>query len=139
MDRSKATLRKYINTLSMIYIEAAYRVLGKTSVYIEYSVNKGLYTEIKGIETFSPELVAQLRKAMEDIIESKQPIEKTEVSREEAIAIFEKQCMLDKVRVLSTGTIPTIPLYRIDKIQYSFLGGIRRRSQILRSFRSLEG
>ncbi|MDO5062798.1 MAG: nucleoside kinase [Peptostreptococcaceae bacterium] len=134
MDRSKTTLRKYINTLSMIYIEAAYRVLGKTSVYIEYSVNKGLYTEIKDIETFTPELVAQLRKAMEDIIESKQAIEKIEVSREEAIAVFEKQCMLDKVRVLSTGTIPTVPLYRIDKMQYSFLGGVFKNTEEITNF-----
>lgn len=134
MERTKKMLRKYINTLSMIYIEAAHRVLGNTSVYIEYSVNKGLYTEIKGIDRFTPELVAQLRAEMGDLIGQGLPITKTTVSREEAIAVFEKQSMMDKVRVLSTGKVPSIPLYRIDKTAYSFLGGTFDRTDEITNF-----
>lgn len=124
MSFSNGNLRKYINTLSQIYIEAAYRILGNTSVYIEYSVNKGLYTEIKGIEQFDDSLVTKLKLTMQEIIEQNLSIHKQKVSSEEAIDIFNEQCMLDKVRVLTTAEVEHIPLYWFDKIKYSFLGGL---------------
>lgn len=125
---TNGSLRKYINTLSMIYIEAAYQVLGETSVYIEYSVNKGLYTEIKGIETFDYPLVRKLKDAMRELIEKDLPIRRRYVEREEAIAVFEKQNMADKVRVLSTSKVQSIPMVRMNQMEYSFLGGVFERS-----------
>ncbi len=127
-------LEKYINSLSLVYIEAIYQILGKSSVYMEYSVNRGLYTELKGYDEFSDELVEQIKNQMQKIIDSALPFQTKIVTKEEAIEIFESQCMLDKVRVLRTSNLKTITIHRIHERWYAFVGGVLTNTSELHSF-----
>lgn len=127
-------LEKYINSLSLVYIEAIQNILGRTSVYMEYSVNRGLYTELKGYDAFPDELIKKIKKEMQCLINRALPFCTREASYDEAIEIFESQGMLDKVRVLRTGRLRSITLYRIERLWYAFLGGTLDNTSQLTSF-----
>ncbi|KUK73137.1 MAG: Uridine kinase [Clostridiales bacterium 38_11] len=115
-------LRKYVNTLVLVYLEAVYSLYDKPDIYVEYSVNKGLYTKINGKGRIARHEVDEIKQAMNLLIESDIPITKSRHTKEEAIEIFKKQNMLDKVKLFSTVSLNIIDLYRIRNNYYNIFG-----------------
>ncbi len=125
-DRSAAK-RKYINTLCMLYIEAASSLLDKPSVLIEYSINKGIYTQLRGIVPDNV-LLERLREKIRELISRRIPIITKTLSTAEAITIFEAQGMTDKVQVLRSAEVERVTLCRLTDTMYCFLGGVLENS-----------
>ena len=116
--------RKYINTLSMIYIEAVHRLFDAPTVHIDYTVNQGIYTEIKGIRSFDAASIAKIKREMDTLIQDNSPIKKNIVPKLEAVNIFKQQGFEDKVKALTSASLEQLPLYSIDQRQYYFVGGV---------------
>ncbi|MDP3386577.1 MAG: nucleoside kinase [Eubacteriales bacterium] len=115
-------LRKYVNTLVLVYLEAVYSLYDRPDVYVEYSVNKGLYTKINSKGRIARHELDEIKKAMNLLIEADIPIIASNHSRDEAIAIFQTQNMIDKVKLFSTVSFNEIELYKIKDNYYNIFG-----------------
>lgn len=112
----------YGRTLQFMIIVAVKRLYGRdTEVIVHYSIDKGFYCEIEGVEIDKPsmkEIEQELKKiSKEDLI-----INKVSVSRFDAIKYFKKNKQIDKVKVLKYISNTYVNLYRIDDIYDYFYG-----------------
>jgi uridine kinase len=121
---NEKTLRKYLNTLVVIYIEAVLKVFPGSEVFIEYAVNKGLYTEIKPEIELNIQSIKRIKDEMKNIIDSNFPIEKKIVSKKEASTIFGKQKMYDKIKLLNNIEKDEIEICRINGYFFKVFGEV---------------
>ncbi len=112
----------YGRTTQFMLIVAVKKLLGANiEVIIDYSIDKGYYCEIKGIDIDKP-IVKKLEKQMKEICKQNYIINKVSVSRFDAIKFFKQKKQMDKVKVLKYISNSYINLYRIDDIYDYFYG-----------------
>lgn len=134
MENIRTNLRKYENTISLLYIEAVRAVFGEKQVHIEYSVNRGLYTEVEGIEVYSDEDILRLKKHMCKMIQSSLVIYEKKYKKEEALAILKEQEMYESVSILSKADLESVHLYALSDREYLFLGGLLKNTNEIQEF-----
>ena len=115
-------LRKYVNTLVLVYLEAVYSLYDTPDIYVEYSVNKGLYTKINGKGRIARHEVDEIKQVMNQLIEADITIKTSNHSRDEAVEIFQRQNMIDKVKLFSTVSLNSVDLYRIRNNYFNIFG-----------------
>ena len=98
--RVQAASLVYQSSLSLLYLKAIHDVLGAVDVDIENALNKGLYTEIKRDVPVTAKEVRQIQQRMEALVRADLPLMKEALSKEEAIAFFEKTGRTDKIALL---------------------------------------
>ena len=89
-------------------LAALYRLYGQdecNNLRVEHSLGSGIYCEIIGRNSISTEFLETLRKEMNDLVKEDKMIEKKSMNTGNAIKLFEKVGMEDKVKLLS---------YRLD-------------------------
>ena len=69
-------------------------------IKVEYALSDGLYCSGKGNFEINEELVRNVTKRMNTLVEQKTPITKSAYTLDEAIALFKKYNMKDKENVL---------------------------------------
>lgn len=126
--------RKYMNTLCMIYIEALNKILDQPKVLIDFSVNNGIYTEIRGLDLSDEDLLARLKLEMKALVADDLIIHKSVVPKDQAIEIFQAQGFDDKVKVLSNSLVVELPIYRLQDLSYYFVGGVLNSTGQVASF-----
>lgn len=128
-------MRTYVRTLQFVLIKAVYDIFPEAKVSIEHSLSKGLYCEIdrKNKELTEDELIL-IKNKMKDIIQRNIPIEKVSVSKEQAIEIFEKYRMKDKVRLLKSIDLKDITLYKLDDRYDYFYGTMGYATGLVKLF-----
>lgn len=104
----------YQNSLSLIFLKAVSEILGNVTCDIENSINKGLYTEIKGCKRVTEEDVENIEKRMEEIVSTDFPILRETLSPEEAIEYFKKTGMKENVHLISENRKDPVEFYTID-------------------------
>lgn len=113
----------YQHTVSLIYLKAVRDVLGDVVVEIDNSLNKGLYTTIKGDVDVSEEQVTAISNRMEEIIAADTPIIKHEFTKEEAVELCKTHRLPVKERLLSKNSeITKAKFYAIDDYMNFFYG-----------------
>ena len=75
----------YSRTLQYIFIKATLDIFKDAIIKIEHSISKGTFGEIYKTQPLNKEDINKIRKHMEDLIERDIPINKVQVSKEEAI------------------------------------------------------
>ena len=116
--RTQAANLVYQSSLSLLYLKAVYDVLGDVEVDIENALNKGLYTEIKRETPVTAKEVRQIQSRMEVLVKADLPLIKEALSKEEAIAFFEKTGREDKIALLAENP-------QAKKVRLYALGGYR--------------
>lgn len=114
--------RVYIRSLCMILYKAICDVLPGVRLRIEHSIARGYYCLLEGKNKPSNEIVNQIRNRMHEIVTEDIPFIRREQLTEDVIKIFERQGLLDKVKLLkSTRDLYTI-YYELDKVCDSYYG-----------------
>lgn len=112
----------YGRTLQFMIIVAIKRLYGKdTEVVIHYSIDKGFYCEIEGVEIDKPSM-KEISLELKKLCKENMIINKVSVARFDAIKYFKKNKQLDKVKVLKYISNTYVNLYRIDDIYDYFYG-----------------
>lgn len=125
----------YQNSLCMIYLKAIEDVMGKVEVDIENSLNKGLYTEIKGPQPVSAKNIKDIQTRMWELINADLPIVKQKLNREEAIAHFESQGSPEKTALLcADGRKNDFRFYSLDGYKDFFYGQMVPSTGYIRYF-----
>ncbi|TCO61755.1 nucleoside kinase [Caldanaerobacter subterraneus] len=105
--------RIYRRSLTFVFIKAVKELLPGATVTIEHSLGKGLYCEIHGY-SINNKIVASIKDKMKEIIDKNLKIERKMLSREEAIRLFEKEGLMEKVRLFKDTDKEKVPVYYCD-------------------------
>ncbi len=103
-------------TAVMILIKAVLDVSGEdreVSTKVEFTMGNGLYCTLRGVNV-TRELVRKISDRFGEIVNSALPITKKVYPLDEAIEIFKKQGMDDKVSLLKYRRSSEINIYRLD-------------------------
>lgn len=112
----------YQRSLSFVFVRAVREVMEDAKVYIEHSISKGLYCEIKTRETLDEERLAAVKARMEALVEAGEPFDLYVLPKAEAINLFETHGMDDKRELLSYSEEPTVSVYRFGWLMDYFYG-----------------
>ena len=112
----------YQRSLSFVFIRAAREIVEDAKVYIEHSLGKGIYCEIKTKETIDQFMVEKIKNRMMKIIKDKEPLILSILTKQEAINLFEKTGMDDKKELLEYSTENKISVYRCGWLLDYFYG-----------------
>jgi len=113
----------YQNSLCLLYLKAIEDVMGNVEVDIENSLNKGLYTEIKGPQAVSAKDVKNIQMRMWELVDADLPITEEMLTREDAIDQFEKMGCCEKTALLCADhRRKNFPFYSLDGYKDFFYG-----------------
>lgn len=108
-------MRVYRRSLTFVLIKAVKDVLPDSKVTIEHSLGKGLYCEIHG-STINSQIVQSLRDRMKEIIDANFPIVKKYMNKDEALELFKKEGLEEKVSLFKYSSKDKIPVYFCDDV-----------------------
>jgi uridine kinase len=115
VDMSDADgVRVYSRSLCLVFLRAAQEVFPASQVRFEHSLSQGFYGEVERPDQlrFTEKDLLAIDTRMREIIAVNEPIVKETRTLTEAIAIFEQNRQLDKVRLLRYRKDNTVHLYR---------------------------
>lgn len=122
----------------MILIKAVIDVTGGSkngvSLKAEFTIGNGLYCTIRGINV-TKELVKKISDRYAEILDAALPITKKVYPIDEAIEIFRKQGMDDKVRLLKYRRSSEINVYKLDGFYDYFYGYMLPNTSYIEKFK----
>ena len=109
-------MRIYRRSLTYL-LEAAFgELFPDASLSIDHSIfSGGYYCQVDGRETLSDDELQALQKRMRDLVEQDLPFTRKQVPLDEAIQIFEKRGMRDKVSLLQHRQKDYLVLYQMGE------------------------
>ncbi|MBP3765884.1 MAG: nucleoside kinase [Bacilli bacterium] len=106
----------YGRTTQFMLVVAVKELYGENvDVVIDFSIDKGYYCEIKGLDIDKPD-IKKIEEKMKEIKKQDYIINKLSVSRFDAIKYFKQKKQNDKARALKYISNTYVNLYRINKI-----------------------
>ena len=105
----------YGRTTQFMLVVAVKELYGENvDVVIDFSIDKGYYCEIKGLDIDKPD-IKKIEEKMKEIKKQDYVINKLSVSRFDAIKYFKQKKQNDKARALKYISNTYVNLYRINK------------------------
>ncbi len=115
--------RIYRRSLAFLLATAVYELFPHASIYVDHSLTFGGYfCQVQGRPAFTPEELARIEARMREIVEADEPILKTRVPLNEAIALFQARGDDDKVRLLRRRRKDYLTLYHLRDFRDYFHG-----------------
>lgn len=124
----------YSRTLQFIFIKATLDIFKDAIITIEHSISKGTFGEIHKSQPLNVDDILQIKKHMQEIIERDIPINKIQVTKEEAINIFKDYGMMDKVKLLNQVDFNMVKLYELEGRYDYFYGQMAYSTGIIKAF-----
>lgn len=119
--RDPSGMRTYVRSLCFILYKAVSELYPQGKLYVEHPVSKGYYCKLDIGREIKLEDVSRLKQRMKEIVEKDIPFQRTECHTEDAMQIFKKQGMDDKVRLLETsGSLYTYYYTLEDTVDYYY-------------------
>ena len=109
-------MRTYVRSLCCVMYKAINDIFPGTRLRIEHSLSHGYYCLLDNEDALKPESIEKIKHRMAQIIADDIPFKKVECHTGEAIEVFRKQGMFDKIELLQS----THQLYT----QYHTLDGL---------------
>lgn len=116
--------RVYVRSLCMMLYRAVAALYPHARLVIEHSVSKGYYCRLGGDITVDAAVVESLKEYMRGLVKRNLPFERKERLTSDVIAIFEKQGLDDKVKLLRTLHELYTVYYRLDGVCDSYYGNL---------------
>lgn len=131
----------YRRSLTFVMIRAVTELYPDLKVYINHSLNRGYYGEVydEQLKKDEPVVLAEsdftrIRNRMNELIAADEPFTREEVSPEEAIEIFRKAGMMDKVSLLQFREDEKVSIYRYGPMVNHFYGQLAPSAGLLHPF-----
>ena len=107
--------KTYERSAIMLFVKAVHDIMGKdVRIKVEFSIGKGLYCAIQGEKKLDDASIKQINKRMNDMVAADLPITKKPYPIAEAVALFNKQGMDDKVNLFRYRRSSYINVYELD-------------------------
>lgn len=116
-------MRMYVRSLSFVLQKAVKELFPKAKLQIEHAISKGLYCEIEGLESpITNEVVFEINNKMRELVNKNLPFERQEILTTEAIELFKKNKLNEKVRLFNSRPKLYTSVYKLDNIIDYFYG-----------------
>lgn len=117
--------RAYVRSLCMMLYHGVNTLLPGVRLKIEHSLSKGYFCRLKGLPPEQlPSTIQRLKAHMQELVRRDLPFERHESRTTDVVDIFERQGLLDKVKLLqSLHEIYTV-YYRLDGVCDSYYGAL---------------
>ncbi len=110
--------KTYVRTAIMTMMKAIHDVYkgGKTipEVKVEFVIGQGYYINIKTEDKITPEITEKIRQRMQQLVEADRPIVKRSYPLDDAIELFQRCGMYDKVSLFRYRRSSTVNVYCLD-------------------------
>ncbi|MGN0328995.1 MAG: nucleoside kinase [Lachnospira sp.] len=103
-------------------------------IYVEFSISKGLYCDIKGDFTITEEFLSKVKEQMMQDVKADIPIVKTTMKTSEAIKMFEEKGMKDKTRLFRYRRSSYVNVYSLESYYDYFYGYMAHSTGVLKTF-----
>ena len=106
--------KTYVRTAIMMLMKAIKDIAGfdvAAATKVEFAIGAGYYCRLKDGTTLDDKQVQLIKQRMQELAEADLPITKKSYPSEEAIAIFEKNNMMDKVKLFRYRRSSSINVY----------------------------
>ncbi|WP_026508186.1 nucleoside kinase [Butyrivibrio sp. MC2013] len=114
--------KTYSRTAVMMLIKAAHDVDANIRTKVEFKIGYGYYCKLEGVDKVDQSLADKIQSRMEEMRDQAIPITKRTYPVAEAIEIFRKQGMEDKVKLFHYRRASEINVYRFDGFCDYFYG-----------------
>ena len=122
----------------MILIKSVIDVTGGSkngvSIKAEFTIGNGLYCTIRGTNV-TKELVKKISERYSEILDAALPITKKVYPLDEAVEIFRKKGMMDKVKLLKYRRSSEINVYKLDGFYDYFYGYMLPNTSYIEKFK----
>ena len=131
-----AGYRVMTRSLCMVLYKALNDLYPGKRLCIQHSISNGHYCQIKHEEDFlTPEVIAQLKERMTEIIAEDYPFVRYERLTTEVVEMFRKQGLKDKVRLFDSVNQPLYTIYyKLEDVVDSFFGPLVPSTGMLKVF-----
>lgn len=114
---SDAGHKTYVRTATLLFMKALSDVMSGNrpkKVKVEFAIGAGYYISVEGGTALTEELVKNVEDRMWQLAKQETVISKKTLSKEDAIALFEKSGMTDKVKLFRYRRSSTVNVYCIE-------------------------
>lgn len=129
--------KTYKRSMCLMLVKAIHDVSGHKEtckVRIDFSLDKGFYCTVQGIERLSQEFLDAVKVRMKEMIEEAMPIEKRTVHTDDAIALFKKHGMKDKERLFGYRRVSKVNIYSMNEFEDYYYGYMVPNASYLKYF-----
>jgi len=121
--------RVYVRSLSFVLYKATQDVLPGSKLFIEHSLCRGYYCNLKPAANsgrgearqLTDEMVGRIKQRMQEIIDLDMPFRRTEATTEEIVRVFADRGFSDKVKLLETSGLIYSDYYTLgDTVDYYY-------------------
>ena len=117
--------KTYVRTAIMLLLKAIQDVLGQgaaNDVKVEFTIGKGYYCSFHNGLSADPEVITRIEERMKELVDADLPITKKSYPLEDAIALFSKLGMQDKVRLFEYRRSSSVNVYCLGDYYDYFYG-----------------
>ncbi len=115
----------YKRSATLLMLKAFYDICGQQNIdkiSVQYSLSKGYYCTLAGNQSVTKELIMSVKKHMENLVKQDISIDKETLSTKEAIDLFERHGMEDKVKLFNFRRSSRVNVYRMSHFEDYFYG-----------------
>ena len=127
----------YVRGAIFLMLRAFYGVLGREKIKrisVEHTLGKAIYCDYEGKEPLSNELLAKVKREMQDLVDRNLPIIKKSIPTAEAVKMFKDLGMNDKVELFKYRSASSTNYYELDGFKDYFYGYMPASTGILKVF-----
>ncbi len=109
--------KAYVRTATMMMLKAIYDVMGKEHIgkaKIEFAIGDGYYCSVDSDIQITEDMVKRINERMNYMVIASMPIIKKSYALDDAIELFEKQGMQDKVKMMKFRRSSVVNVYALD-------------------------
>ena len=117
-------MRVYQRTLFFVLQKAVSDLFPGQKLHIKHSVAKGFYCEIEGMEDITPDQLRAIDERMRELVAQDIPIIRQRLLSAEAVQLYTKLGMEDKVALLETRPHLYVTLYTMADLSGYFYGAL---------------
>ena len=126
--------RVYSRSLTLVFIMACEELYENCKVSIEHSLSNGLYCEVHADRKLNEKDREKIKLKMQEIIDADYKIEKTIVTKKEAIEFFNSQNLKNKAELLKYKEHDDIKIYKCNNHIDHFYGHMLPSTGYLKTF-----
>ena len=109
--------KTYIRTATMMMLKALYDVLGKEHIgkaKIEFTIGDAYYCSVDSDVELNEEIIKKINERMNYMVIAAMPIIKKSYPVDDAVELFEKQGMQDKIKMMKFRRSSVVNVYALD-------------------------
>lgn len=115
--------KTYERSTIMLLVKSAHDILGDdVCIKVEFSIGKGVYCSVTGEHKLTDEDVKNIQNRMMELVAADIPIIKKPYPVAEAMELFEKQNMMDKVKLFKYRRSSYVNVYSLDGYKDYYYG-----------------